>query len=553
MDPRQLDSLASMAASALLLLLLAVPRLALGDARARHDFSYRPEQALFVPPPGPSQPEVKIWVYPLDSAKWDRHCWQTAFCDQLLRRMYISGHITEDPEQADYYYIPHPLPFERNGAANTTILLQLFKEIWTRWPYFNQTVAAGEARHIMLLVCDHGPGDCSWQRPIDALAGTSGGIPIPPSINPAHRDRVLLFLTNNAFMDGADATPPQETCISCFQRGKDIALVTHERSVCGPWCGRPRQQAKEDLEENSPWNKPDVHEAPYRYFRDRNVTLFYGGTILAKNNTNDYTARGGLYHYHKRTPGFLVINTLEEEGVPFSRTMRFSKFCYVPRGQHGGDRDRYVPAILHGCVPVMSGGTKATPIAAPFEEHPDICWPDFSVEVLIGDQMKHLDRRLESIDAHHRANMHHALGRVWPRFLWSSVFNHTYLGEDGTMDSFQTLMDILMLRRRQPGANSVGHRFVPYHHRHTSPAGAHCNNHSKHAPPPEVVAVAGSDASKRLNNGKHGNVATTGGGKMIKGGEPHLLRKAAHGKDSKHKRQDHKGSSGKPHGHHSTK
>jgi len=177
-----------MAASALLLLLLAVPRLALGDARARHDFSYRPEQALFVPPPGPSQPEVKIWVYPLDSAKWDRHCWQTAFCDQLLRRMYISGHITEDPEQADYYYIPHPLPFERNGAANTTILLQLFKEIWTRWPYFNQTVAAGEARHIMLLVCDHGPGDCSWQRPIDALAGTSGGIPIPPSINPAHRD-----------------------------------------------------------------------------------------------------------------------------------------------------------------------------------------------------------------------------------------------------------------------------------------------------------------------------------------------------------------------------
>ena len=65
---------------------------------------------------------------------------------------------------------------------------QMFKEIWTLWPYFNRTVEAGEARHVMFMPCDHGPGDCAWERPIDGAAGTSGGIPIPASINPAHRD-----------------------------------------------------------------------------------------------------------------------------------------------------------------------------------------------------------------------------------------------------------------------------------------------------------------------------------------------------------------------------
>ena len=93
-----------------------------------------------------------------------------------------------------------------------------------------------------------------------------------------------------------------------------------------------------------------------------------------------------------------VINTKEEQGVPFSPTMRSSKFCYVPRGQFGGDLDRFVPAMLHGCIPVMTGGTKKTPVAAPVEEHPDVFWPDFSVEVLIEDlqglnlHLEHLER-----------------------------------------------------------------------------------------------------------------------------------------------------------------
>ena len=106
-----------------------------------------------------------------------------------------------------------------------------------------------------------------------------------------------------------------------------------------------------------------------------------------------------------------------------------------------------MPAILHGCIPVMTGGTKGTPIAAPIEEHPDVFWPDFSVEVLIDDleelnrYLQHLERIPGRLD-----RMQHALGHVWPRFLWNTIYNHTYLGEDGSTDGFRTVMDILLMR-----------------------------------------------------------------------------------------------------------
>ena len=39
--------------------------------------------------------------------------------------------------------------------------------------------------------------------------------------------------------------------------------------------------------------------------------------------------------------------------MDMSRSMSRADFCYSPLGWDNGDSDRYLPAVLHGCVPVM--------------------------------------------------------------------------------------------------------------------------------------------------------------------------------------------------------
>ena len=41
-----------------------------------------------------------------------------------------------------------------------------FEYIRSRFPFWNRTVRSGHPRHLMLLPCDHGPGDCAFSRPI---------------------------------------------------------------------------------------------------------------------------------------------------------------------------------------------------------------------------------------------------------------------------------------------------------------------------------------------------------------------------------------------------
>ena len=43
---------------------------------------------------------------------------------------------------------------------------RIFAHLRDRYPFWNRTVAASTPRHLMLLPCDHGPGDCAFNRPI---------------------------------------------------------------------------------------------------------------------------------------------------------------------------------------------------------------------------------------------------------------------------------------------------------------------------------------------------------------------------------------------------
>ena len=47
-------------------------------------------------------------------------------------------------------------------------------------------------------------------------------------------------------------------------------------------------------------------------------------------------------------PGLTALRLLR-----LLRRLQDSDFCYSPLGGNGGDTDRYVPAILFGCLPVL--------------------------------------------------------------------------------------------------------------------------------------------------------------------------------------------------------
>ena len=70
------------------------------------------------------------------------------------------------------------------------------------------------------------------------------------------------------------------------------------------------------------------------------------GAVRRRNN-GDRSALLGL----NGTAGWCVVNT-EDAGrqLQLPEAMRRSEFCYSPRGWDQGDSDRYLPAVLHGCV-----------------------------------------------------------------------------------------------------------------------------------------------------------------------------------------------------------
>ena len=257
--------------------------------------------------------------------------------------------------------------------------------------------------------------------------------------------------------DGADAG--QRECLVCFQAGKDIQIVTAE-NVCGPVCGYSR----EDLRLRSAWATSEA--AKERRAAEhlagktaRRSTLFYGGRIHALRGEHDASGRAQLLA-HANATGFKIVNTCGPDPDtplpaevralfrPFDVEMSDAEFCYSPLGQFEGDTDRYVPAILFGCIPVMLTATRygggVVPMALPMEEHPQLTWADFAVLVST-DELGQLPAILARVSARERMRMRHALARVWRRFLWTRVYG-SYLGEDAREDAFESLMDVLHAR-----------------------------------------------------------------------------------------------------------
>ena len=97
----------------------------------------------------------------------------------------------------------------------------------------------------------------------------------------------------------------------------------------------------------------------------RELLFFWGG---ASREGKDI--RRDLWKHQSNTTGFYVpISTFGEHNVPpnsgtanvrFDHWMPRSVFCGSPPGWNGGDSNRYLPALVHGCTSSLRGLGGAT-------------------------------------------------------------------------------------------------------------------------------------------------------------------------------------------------
>eukprot|EP00899_Mesostigma_viride_P004458 jgi/Mesvir1/14012/Mv21628-RA.1 len=416
----------------------------------QEDGHHSPDRPVPKPPeyisPVTNAVSPRIYIYDLPR-KFTDGCFWGFGCERFRNRVRDSRYHTTDGDNADYYLIPHKEPIPQD------LIIEMFDYIRHTWPFFNATKAKRQARHMMILECEHGPGDCSFDRP---LRMNKPGSKLPDDINPANPERNVMFLTLNGVADMFNRHgQTAHDCLDCFERSKDIQLVTHNNHLCGPLCGFTLER----LRELSPFSAFEANGQLRARPADpigtgRDLTVFFSGQAAVRD-LNDLSGRYQLLYYHKDRPGWAIFDTYEappemrgvhrpHTKVDYAHYMRRSVFCASPLGKYAGDPDRYVPAILLGCIPIVFGATDRWEIANPFDEHPEMKWGDFSVQVK-NEDIKNLHETLAAISPERVAAMQAAIERIWPRFVYSSIYG-SYMGEDGTRDAFDALMGVLRQR-----------------------------------------------------------------------------------------------------------
>eukprot|EP00854_Cymbomonas_tetramitiformis_P007046 gene7046-8403_t len=200
-------------------------------------------------------------------------------------RVRQSDYYTANPEEADFFWIPHKEPISQ-AEIN-----EVFGIVVEKYPYWNQTREAGEVRHIFTTTDNQGPGSNSFAHPLKV-----GNL--PDDWNPASGTRVVLFLMFNGLADGYDSST--KNCAVCFQKGKDIQMVTAQ-ATCGPLCGYPLElpppeniaacNARPDLGQfSAQMNASGNAQAVRALFKSpRPNLLFFGGHI---DKTVNYKING---------------------------------------------------------------------------------------------------------------------------------------------------------------------------------------------------------------------------------------------------------------------
>ena len=413
----------------------------------------------------------RVFFYP-QLPQWD-YTWLQRL-GPLHNQLRRSEHHTSNGACADFFVTSsHQL---RNGKKSSALVAESFAWIARQWPWWNQTAGRGLVRHLLLMPCDHGPGDCMYDRAFIPRPGSKAP-QVPDAVNPLSPRRMVAFLNEN----GAPGK------FNFFLRGLDIRLPSGELHDCGPFCGTPLHQrprptraqtdsvAQRVLRQFSPWARPQA-ERDLLLRAPRRHRLFWAGKASGRKGF-----RGDLFRLHTNSSnhlrdGWLLHDTSGRHkphgaATPaetrrrgwFAQSMAMSDFCYSPPGQYHGDSDRYLPAVLYGCIPIFAKDGE-TP---PFDDV--LPWPNVSLQVGLGD-VGRLHEIIAAVGPAKLVHMRLAMGAVWRRLLWTSTFGGgaasipsnrrpptgpRYLGEDASQDAFATFIDVLRARLRAESTESA--------------------------------------------------------------------------------------------------
>jgi hypothetical protein len=358
----------------------------------------------------------------------------------LARQLRRSRHHTTDGRCADFllvhsYITPGTPPSSRH-------VLALFDRIARELPYWNASRSGRLARrvsHLLISPCDHGPGDCmydrkSWSAPKHAARG--GGLVRWRELNPASPRRAIGFIT----LSGAPAPNPTN-----FLPGVDVRVPAWELHQCGPFCGMPHASepdklaALRALRAHSPWplhfrrlHKLKTHRLDlWRMLTNSSVALpaplqarrpyrlfFAGRATKAGVRADLFAAHGGradflLHDTSGRFPPADATKWNSSAADVFPRAMASSDFCASPLGQSDGDSDRYLAAMLYGCVPVFLHPGERPPFDDLLE------WADFSLRLDGAADVARLPAILDAVSDKRLVAMRLAIAKAWTTMLWA--------------------------------------------------------------------------------------------------------------------------------------
>ena len=386
-----------------------------------------------------------IYIYPNPLPPWTKAGdWRFSGLSKEIRR---SAHYTADGSCADFFFLSN----QEGLGRSTPRVVQMIEQLARDHPFWNRSMARGHARHLLLSPCDHGPGDCMYDRSIQFTRKTPEER-VPRAVNPASPERQLAFLSPNGMPGG----------VNHHIAGLDVRLPQDEHHQCGPLCGARTLKRRESiglLRELSPWTVGRSPAERMRMLRAaRPLRLFFAGKI-APNTIRDSMMRclasgprvllrdtsGKHQAYAASAAKAAAAAGLDLSSPSFmGQAMARSDFCLSPLGQNEGDSDRYLAAILHGCIPIFTFPGEQPPYA-------DVL-PWRNASLLLGPgEPKQLPTILARIGRQQVVAMRLAMAHVWRRLLWTGQFG-SYLGEGASDDAFETLMKVLKRRLRSEEA-----------------------------------------------------------------------------------------------------
>ena len=188
-----------------------------------------------------SLPRPRLYLYPecIGTPPWQAA--DSARLNWLWLALRKSEYRVTDGACADFFFLSN----YRSATKSSERVATLLNKVAAAYPYWNAT----SRRHLILMPCDHGPGDCMWKRNRAVFTGVpdaANGLPgaAMPFSSPSRRS--LGFVTYNG--------DPGRWNV--FAPGLDVRLPSHEMHECGPFCGLHRLPPKARLaalRRHSPW------------------------------------------------------------------------------------------------------------------------------------------------------------------------------------------------------------------------------------------------------------------------------------------------------------